>query len=81
MFPSAVNTATEWIRPRSLRHEFDNLRLALLDLHAAWRRGENETGIGFRVSTICEWDDPETVRVVCRGNFQLNLRSLFHANR
>src|SRR5690242_17032869 len=80
VFPSTVNAATERVRPRSLRHEFDRLCLALFDLHATLRRGENQARARFRFAAICEGYDPKTVSVIGCGNFQLNSCSLLNAN-
>ena len=81
MTPSAVHTATKWIAPRGLGHKFDDLCMAFLDLHATRRRGKNEALSPFRIDPAWEWCDPETMRMIGCGDFQLDPCSLFNANR
>ncbi len=75
-----MNTTPERIRSRGLRHKLSRLCLLFLYFQAILRGRENQPWAG-RLATFRELLDLEPVRMVSRGNLELDFRALFDANR
>ena len=80
VMPSTMNTTPERISSRGLCHKLNCLCLLFLYFQAILRGRENQSWAGGLVRTFRKFLDLEPMRMVGRGDLELDLRALFDSN-